>query len=78
MPTDVLVNTGFRATGLIYRFIRLSGQYGCFPCMVGLAKTQSLVKGYGLVRRQRRRSSAMYTSSGTGFAEASVLHSPIT
>lgn len=37
----------------------------------GLAKTQSLIKGYGLVFLQRRRSSTMYSSRGTGLADAS-------
>lgn len=49
---------------------------GFFPFLRGLAKTQSPSIGYGLVRLQRRRSSAMYSSIGTGGADASVLQTP--
>ena len=39
MPADLLVNAICFATGLISRFMRLSGQKGCFHLMVSLAKT---------------------------------------
>jgi len=39
MPAGLLVKPFAFATGLISRFMGLSGQKGCFPLMVSLAKT---------------------------------------
>jgi len=47
----------FRTAGLMYRFIKLCGQYGCLPFMRGLAKPQSSSMEFAQSFLYRRRSS---------------------
>ncbi len=55
-----------------------SGQSGCLPFIVGEANTQSVSRLYGAVSLSLSRDSAKAASSGTSFAEASVLGAPWT
>src|ERR1700688_3886670 len=62
--------------GCPYRRQRVSGQSGCLPFIVGEANTQSVSRLYGPTSLSLSRDSAKAASSGTSFAEASVLGHP--